>query len=427
MARFRSARRTDDRARRSAYSVTAGWILAHGLNPQISYAAPSQYERCAARSAAEHGSHTWKCCVPDGRACTRPGPARLVLFSTGGIALGLGLVAQFVLGDSLGSNDPSTFLAAAGLIAGSGALVGALTGRWLNADGPRIDRVRADTLALQGSYSGASTVDETSPPNLRGSFAPTLRFAHGDGRLRLTGHVGGDLGRHRVVDPRRQVANADGSAPIVRTSKILSVGVGLDLAVALPYPVMSRRRSQYLGAVELRWKPDFQFRRENIHAGNGSERWIERTMLLPLVAGLRWHVSPRQRFTVYFGPRFDIVSYAEGPNDRLRRGSPQLAPLYGEAWYDIDVPLQGRKRRSSTIVNSQFSAGYVHSRFDGTGLNIGPVVGFLGTIHLRAHLRIIPRGSKVAWQPTLAAVLGQGLRWNISLGVTLPEIRGKRR
>src|SRR5262249_50823681 len=161
--------------------------------------------------------------------------------------------------------------------------------------------------------------------------------------------------------------------------------------VALPYPVL-RRGSAHLGAAELRFRPEFQYRRDWLRYGDAEMHIVERTMLLPLNVGVRWHLGPRQRFTFYMGPRFDIVSYSAPGGRSLARGKPEIGPLYAEAWYDIDIPLTSRPRRDHKMrkvtVNSQLTVGYIHSRFDGRGFNFGPVIGFLGPIVAEYAIRV---------------------------------------
>jgi hypothetical protein len=148
---------------------------------------------------------------------------------------------------------------------------------------------------------------------------------------------------------------------------------------------------------------------------------------LPLLVGARWHVSPRQRFTVYFGPRFDIVSYSELDGRKLSRGKPNVAPLYGEAWYDIDIPLSEHPRRDGAQrkakTTGMLTLGYVHSRFGGRGFNFGPVIGFLGPIHAEWTIRVRPRGAKTAAQIGAGVIVGNGLAITGTIGAVLPDLR----
>lgn len=382
---------------------------------------------------------SWIACVNGAAPCVRSRPARALLLSLGmaGGALAAGLL--FGLGDRLAPGDPATLLVGLSGLAGAGALAGMLAGR-LGPDGPAApDRLRPPTLSLAHAYSGPQILDETRPHSLTLRIAPNLFLPHGHGRARLFGHVGGWLNPARDVDPRPQLTEAlpeqQGTAPRVLEQRHVSIGVGIDLAVNLPYPVLAPRRSAQLGAAELRYRPEVQIRRDRFAPDTPESTVLERTMLLPLTAGVRWHLSPRQRFTVYFGPRFDFVAFSDpasaGGSDRLHRGGPQRGLLYGEAWYDIDVPLTARPRRDDRVrslhATGQLTLGYVHSGFDGQGFDFGPVVGFLGPLHLAWSTRLRPVGSPVAAQLGAFARIGSGTTLGLELGVVAPDLHARGR
>lgn len=361
----------------------------------------------------------------------RPRPARVLLLSLGVLAGAVSAGLLFVLGDRYAGGDPGTFLVGGGALAGVGAIVGAVAG-WLGADRPGDpDRVRPETLGLEYAFGSPASLDETSSHRLSFVFAPTYRFPGDDGRIRLFGSLGGLLVKRKDVDPRPQndqpIAGQDGTAPIVRQQRQLALDVGLDMAVSLPYPVLPRHRSAFLGPAELRYKPEVRIRRDIFDGGTDDERILERTMFLPLTVGMRWHLSPRQRFTVYFGPRFDFIAYSDPGSKDLHRGDAVLGPLYGEAWFDLDVPFtlgprrDGRPHRAR--VNGMFSVGYVHSRFDGRGINFGPVIGFLGPINVAWHTRVRPVGWPVALQGTAGVWIGNGAGLFTRVGVVLPDLQ----
>lgn len=369
-------------------------------------------------------------CAPEVDPCTRPRAARVLLLSLGvlGGAVSAGLL--FGLGDRLVQADPATLLVGTSALAGAGALVGAIAGR-LGADGPALaDRLRPPTISLVQSYAGPRYLDETPAHGLQLRMAPNLRLPSGHGRVRPFGHVGGWLVPVREVDPRPQhtavLPGQEGTAPRVLRQRRLSVGLGVDLAVALPYPVLPPRRSARLGAAELRWKPEVQIRRDAYDPGTPQATLLARTMLLPLTVGARWHVSPRQRFTVYAGPRFDLVAFSDRGSRSLRRGGAQVGPLYGEAWYDVDVPLGARPRRDArprrVHANGQLTLGYVHSGFDGQGLDLGPVIGFLGPVHVGWSTRLRPAGAPVAAQLGAFARIGSGTVAGLELGLVAPDV-----
>lgn len=370
------------------------------------------------------------CCLSGAEPCVRPGPARALLLSLGAIAGAGAAGILFALGDRLANGDPATLLVGGGAVAGAGALLGILTGRLLG-DGPAMaDRVRRETVGLGLVGGGTRVLGERDPPTASLRFAPTWWFDERS-RVRLVGELSGLVGAQRDVDPRPQVADpavgGAGSRPGALSRRRLGFALGLDLAVGMPYPVL--RRSARLGPAELRWRPEVQYRRDWIGLGDAGVRIVEHTMLLPLLVGARWHLSPRQRFTFYVGPRFDVVSYSDLDGRRLSRGRPNVGPLYGEAWYDLDIPLtehprrDGRPRRAATT--GMFSLGYVHSRFGGRGFNFGPVIGFLGPVHAEWTMRVRPRGAKLAAQLGAGVIVGNGLAVTGTLGAALPDVRSR--
>lgn len=376
---------------------------------------------------------SWATCDYGTIPCTRSRPARTLLLALGvaGGAIAAGLL--FGLGDRLVDSDPATLLVGASALAGAGAIVGAIAGR-LGADGPGApDRLRPPTLSLAQSYTGPTILDETPGHTLLLRMAPNIYLPQGDARLRLFGHLGGWLLPVRDVDPRPQFtevpAGQEGTAPRVLRQRRLSVGLGIDLAVALPYPVLAPRRSARLGRAELRYRPEVQIRRDSFAPGTSQATILSRTMLLPLTVGMRWHLSPRQRFTMYVGPRFDFVGFSDRGSTSVRRGGAQLGPLYGEAWYDIDVPLTGRPRADRQprrlTATGQITLGYIHSRFDGQGLNVGPVIGFLGPIHVGWSTRLRPVGARLAAQLGAYARIGTGSSTavGLELGLVAPDLR----
>ncbi|HGG56447.1 MAG TPA: hypothetical protein ENK31_01490 [Nannocystis exedens] len=363
----------------------------------------------------------WRHCVPGLQTCTRPRPARWLLGALGLTVAGAGTAYLLIVGDSLRAGDPGGLLAGGGLAAFGGALLGGAIGLMGTDRRGDWDRVRPATFALDYASGGPPRWGERHPGELNLRFAPNYFFPDGGGRLRLFGHVGGLLGRESEVDPRpqfdeEQLADEAGTQPLAIEEKKLSLGIGADLAVTLPYPVL--RRSAHLGAAEIRWRPEVEIRRHRY-----GDRLIERTMLLPLTIGLRWYLSPRQRFTFYVGPRLDFS--AQAIDGSLDRGSPNIGSLYGEVWYDIDVPLRIKAGASSRI-NGMFTFGYKHSRFDGAGINFAAAYGYFGSAYAGWLMRIRPRTSPVAVQLGLGAWIGSGLSAVFSAGAVLPDLGGRR-
>ncbi|MCB9705957.1 MAG: hypothetical protein H6711_29115 [Myxococcales bacterium] len=373
--------------------------------------------------SASEAEPRWRRCVPDVEPCTRPRPARWLL---GGLGLGLaaaGAAYLLFVGDSLRAGDPGGYFGGGGMAALGGALLGGVFGLLGGDRRSDPDRLRPPTLGLDYSSGGAPRLDERHPGSVNLRFAPNYYFRDGGGRIRLFGNIGGLAGRAVETDPRPQnttpLPDQTGTHPTALDERLLSVGLGVDLAVALPYPVL--RRSARLGAAELRWRPEFQHRRHMMADGST----IERTMLLPLTVGVRWHISPRQRFTTYVGPRLDMIAYGSAGAGQ-ERGGANLGPLHGEAWYDIDVPIT-RDPNARVKVISQITIGYLHSRFDGRGFNLGGAYGFLGPVYGGWQFRVRPRGSPVAFQGGAGVWIGSGFTAVFSAGAALPDLGGGRR
>jgi len=366
-------------------------------------------------------AEAWRHCVPGVAVCTRPRPARWLLGALGLSFAGAGAAYLLLVGDSLRAGDPGALMGGAGVAAFGGALLGGMYGLLGGDRRGNRDRLRPSTFAFDYAAGGAPRLDERHPGEVAFRFAPNYFFPDGAGRLRLFGHVGGLVGRERDVDPRPQysapLAEQTGTHPVVLEQNKLSFGVGADIAVPLPYPIL--RRSAHLGAAELRWRPEAQIRR---HTSDG--QIVERTMLLPLTIGVRWYLSPRQRFTFYVGPRLDFTALGD-ENEKLARGAPNIGAVYSEAWYDIDVPILVKPGARAKI-NGLITVGYVHSRFDAPGINVAGAYGFLGSAYAGWHMRIRPRESPVATQLGFGTWVGSGVTAMFSAGVVLPDLGARR-
>lgn len=331
-----------------------------------------------------------------------------------------------ILGDRLKAGDPAGLLIGGGAMGLLGAVAGGIAGAF-GGDGPQLpDRIRPPTGELQ--YMGAElpALDESNPASLSFRFAPNFFFPADGGRLRIFGSIGGPLGDLEQVDPRPQnntpIDGQDGTFPVVLRERRWGMTVGADLAVNLPYPVLAPRRSAHLGAAELRYKPMAVIARHTFDPGSDQERVVERTMLLPLTVGMRWRLSPRQRFTVYLGPRFDIVSHSEPGSRSLARGAPNVGSFYGEAWYDIDVRLQRPGLPHRVEIVGQVTFGYVHTRFGGQGFSPGTAVGFLGPAQVAWHMRFRRPDARWAMQAALGAWVGDSITGFLRLGAVLPDV-----
>jgi hypothetical protein len=344
----------------------------------------------------------------------------MLLGGLGFLTTGTSMTLALLVGDRWRIGDPAMPFAAAGIVAMSAAMLGGMAAMF-GGDGPTLpDRITPATVALTLGLTGAPASDERRPATLTMNIAPTYQLPHNRGRLRLLGSLGRRLGTLLERDPRPQTTEPDGSFARALELRSLRFDIGLDLAVRLPYPLI--RRTAWLGQLELRVKPMFWYASDTLTLGQ-VERINQRVMLTPLNLGLRWHLSPRQRFTFYMGPRWDLHGYGEPGS--LAPGKPVLGPIYSESWFDLDIPISSpaRSLRASTV--GQLTLGYVHARTFGNGLDFGPVVGFFGQVHTAFTVRVRPRGSVLAYQFELGAQIGDGVNPYLRVGVALPDIGGQ--
>ena len=323
------------------------------------------------------------------------------------------------------ARDPAGALMGAGALGVGGVIAGAIAAATLGDFPGHPDRIRPAELEGRLTLDETAVSQERHPPTGMVRWAPTYYFGDGS-RVRLIGGAGGVLGQVEEVDPRPQQG---GAYDVGLVERRIAVDLGLDLAVALPYPILSPRRSHHLGPVELRYRPEVAIRRHIFQPGTDQARVLERTMLLPLTVGFRWHVSPRQRFTFYLGPRFDFIAYSDQVDDGLSRGRPVIGPVHGAAWYDIDVPfdLLMPQRLRRVELNGMLRLGYVHSRFEGRGFNLGGAIGFAGPFQAEWTMRVRGRGAQYAAQAAVGAWVGNGVAPYISLGVVFPRWKGASR
>jgi hypothetical protein len=365
------------------------------------------------------------CCVPGEQPCHHPGAARGALAALGGAGLGLGVTGFVLLGDSLGSGDPYGGLAGASFVGltgvGLGALVAALTAR---GETSIEDRPGRPTLRVGLTPGGTRTFDEADPWGLRLSIDPSI---HLHDALTLQPHLGLSLGLGtRVdVDPRpqlqRETSDQQGTFTPVLRRRTWKFSGGAELAVRLPYPMPVARPAR-TGPFEVRWRPTVEVRRRVWQPGTDKAQIVESVGLHPALVGFRWHLSPRQRFTVLAGPRIDWIGFSDPGETTIRRGPPVQAAFYGEAWYQIDVPMtplgQGK-----AAVSGRLNLGYVHSMLDGQSLEFGPMVGFLGPMNVSFDLRVRRREAPVALQVTAGWWIGVGGGPYVELGLVAPDLR----
>jgi len=293
-----------------------------------------------------------------------PGLSRILLGGVGFAMFAAGATTFEITGDSLEAGDPQAPVMATGLIAMSGAALGALAEVLTPGPPGHVDDHPRRPLARVSFSPGGSYM-------LGVQADPTLDFGQ---RFSLQPHLGfsTDLGSNAYVYPDAEL----------RSQRIL-LSAGAELSLRLPYP-MPVRRPLYTGAVELRYKPTWELRRRTVHPGESGAQIVEHNALYPATFGFRWHTSPRQRYTVYLGPRIDWISFSDPGDSTLRRGGASLGRFYGEAWWQLDLPLIRSVGKTSAL--GRLNLGYIHSSLDNERFDAGAVVGYFGPVEVSFDL-----------------------------------------
>ncbi len=278
------------------------------------------------------------CCVAGEEDCTHPAASRALLAAGSVGHFGAGL-AMFAAGDGNDKGDPLGALVGIGIIGTAGSLLGLVAGLLSPRGETRVDdRPSRPSLSVGLRPGGTATVEERVPYGLSVRVDPT--FVLGP-EVRLTPHAGVliELGTAASVDPRPQSAEPTGGStyPVTLTSHRTRLSVGAELAVALPYP-HHVRKPLYTGPVEVRWKPWLELRRRVLQPGTSARQLVGHTALYASF-GMRWHVSPRQRFTVYVGPRFDRVTWSDPGSLAPHVGPGAFGSLYAEVRWQLDLLL----------------------------------------------------------------------------------------
>jgi len=347
------------------------------------------------------------CCVPGEAECVHPGLARVLLGSAGGAMLAVGATTFLVTGDSLDAGDPQAAIMGTGLVAVGGAALGAVA-EVLTAGPPTrvADRPRRPLVRLSVSPGGTYTLGEASPWGLGVQVDPDLGLGR---QVNLQPHLGfsTDLGASQYVDPSTEVVEAgqDTTFPVALRSRHLMASAGAELSVRIPYP-LPVRRPLYTGAMELRYKPMWELRRRTLHPDESNTQIVEHMALYPANLGIRWYVSPRQRYTVYLGPRVDWISFSDPGSTELRRGGASLGRFYGEAWWQLDLPLVTHVGK--TTATGRFNLGYIHSQLDNQRFDVGAVVGYFGPVELAFDLLLRRSGAPLGVQLTAGYVVATG-------------------
>jgi len=334
----------------------------------------------------------------------QPGKSRAALAAAGAGGIAAGTAWFFVLGDTLGAGDPASVLMAAGAIGTLGAGVGAAAtnGNETGFD----DRAALAPLSVSLGSGGTVYYDEAAPVPATLTLQP--RFWLGD-RVRITlgGAAHTDLGDTVERDWRPQGSSA--SALTARSS-----GLDLDSELRL-YPAGDL-------PLDVAARPLIHHRREHYVYQSGFERTVQRTQIVPLALGIRWHLSGRQRFENFIGPRWDALSWS---TPRGTTAAPlQLGPVFLDTRYTLDMPH--RQPVLGWGATSRLDFGYVHSNFQGSGLNVSAVVGFMGPFYAGYDLRL--RRSMDRWGAQLGidATVGDGGGVALSIGA-IPPIKQVRR
>lgn len=366
-----------------------------------------------------------RCCAEGEEDCTHPGAARGLLFVTTGGAAALGTVGFLTVGDSLNAGDPFSQMIGVGGVGLLGSGLGAIFGLLApNGETSVDDHPGRPTFRLALSPGGSSILDESSPYGLGLSIDPRIDLGPMvDLQPHLALSIG--LGTSSDVDPRPQhddvIDGQDTTFPVALETWRMKLSAGAELSVRLPYP-LAVRRPAFTGRLELRYRPQWELRRRVLHPGDDDRsQVVEHNALYPATFGLRWHVSPRQRFTVYVGPRIDWIAFSDPGTGELRRGGANLGTLLAEAWWQLDVPFTPHGHRA-TSVTGRLNLGYVHSNLDGVGFDLGAIVGYFGPVELSFDLRLRKRGSPIAVQLTAGVLVGAGGGPFLEVGFVAPNL-----
>lgn len=334
---------------------------------------------------------------------------RLLAVGTGGMAAGA--IWYLAVADISGQGDQALLIAGASLVAVGGAVIGGGVASLAPPEGAMTFEAGGPPVGLRASMGGTNTIGEAVPYGGRIDLAP--RFQLGENQLLLTTSLRTDLGSGVDIDPRPQ--GDFGTALESRTS-------GIDLEPELRRTVHRKGGLDARGlTLELRARPTAWLRTDRLTTIDGNTRTVRREAWIAAV-GVRWHLSHRQRLTMYVGPRWESLSWSEGGDFSPR--TTWFGPLYGAATYEMnfDHPyfpgpwdVSGRARLS-----------YIHSNFDGGGLNFGAVIGFFGPMEVRYDLRFNPPERQSGPQVGVGATFNdQSTVW-VALGWNAPVVGSRR-
>lgn len=343
--------------------------------------------------------------------CQRNGASQAFLGFTSAAVAGAGTWWFVIGGDSVSSGDPAGQAIGIGLLGFGGALTGAIVDHLSPGAGAVEDRPARPTLRLSMGLGGATALDEQRPATFGIALDPTFQLSD---TVQIQPHVGVQPGLFEAVDvdPRPQatvpIDGQDTTFPVGRRLRRSRFTVGAETTFRI-----RRARTNGPPRFSFRWRPTLEVR-----GRQGAELRTRHLALLPATVGFRWAVTPRQRFTAFIGPRLDWVG--SGPEGDVRLGGPLWGPLYGEATYQIDVPLGqvGRSRATSRL-----NLGYIHSNLDGQAFDLGAIIGFFGPVHASVDLRLRREDAPVAWQFTAGSTIARGGGPFLEVGAVLGRAR----
>jgi hypothetical protein len=315
-----------------------------------------------------------------------------------------GAVWWLGLGDSWNAGDAATIIGGIGLIALSGAaLGGSFAGVY--PDETAMDwEAGTPTISLAPTLGGSSTVGEEIPYGLKLSVSPRLRISD-IATLVLAGDLHGDLGWSRELDPRPQ-GNFD--------TALQDRSRGFDLAPELRAPLTQ--------SITFRLRSQLSVRLDDyVYADDSGENSIRRTSLSPLMAGISWQVSGRQRFWFVLGPRFDHLAWRTPDDANWSSADWMLGPFNAEAAYEIHLP-DPDWMPGEWDFRRRFRVTYEHSRFDGDGYNTGAMIGFFGPLEVRYDVRAKKPNRNWALQGALTVTISDHGGVGLSLGVIPPRL-----
>jgi len=327
---------------------------------------------------------------------------RKVLRSVGGAGVGLAAVWWMVLGDGWDSGDPASLVGGLGLVAASGAILGGgVVGAYPD-ESPLAFEAGTPTLSLTGGLGGTSIQGEQDPYTLGLEVAPRVRLGDGGALLVLAGELSTDLGWALDLDPRPQ---GDFDTALQQRHR------GLDLAPEL--------RLDLRPELELRLRSEAAVRFDRYVYGDGDSHRVRRSTVAPLMAGICWKVSPRQRFWFLLGPRWDHLAWRSDGQQEWDGAPMWLGPLQGEAAYEIHAPHPHWLPTRWTI-HRRFRLSYDHTNFDGKGFNSGAAIGFFGPLEIRFDARAWRPGARWALQGAVVGTIADHGGVGVVVGVVPP-------